>query len=101
MSGVLTVLLQLWLEFPALVGYLKGQTFSKPLSREREQQVISRFMEGDEQARMELIEHNMRLVAHIVKKFHPPHELLDDYISIGTIGLENSPSYVCRALYRK
>ncbi len=37
--------------------------------------------------RDELIERNMRLVAHIVKKFHPKHELLDDYISIGTIGL--------------
>lgn len=92
MSGFLTAFIQLWLEFPALVGYLKGQTFSKPLSREKEQQVIARFMEGDEQARIELIEHNMRLVAHVVKKFHPPHELLDDYISIGTIGLMKAVS---------
>lgn len=87
MSGFVTAMLQLWLELPALLGYLKGQTFYKPLSREEEEKVIARFMEGDENARIELIERNMRLVAHVVKKFHPPHELLDDYISIGTIGL--------------
>lgn len=70
-----------------MFGYLKGQTFSKPFSREEEALVIARFMEGDDQARLDLIERNMRLVAHVVKKFHPPHEQLDDYISIGTIGL--------------
>lgn len=84
---MVTSLLQLWLELPALLGYLKGQAFHKPLSREEEAEVITRYMKGDEQARIELIERNMRLVAHVVKKFHPPHELLDDYISIGTIGL--------------
>ncbi|MEK4627912.1 MAG: RNA polymerase sporulation sigma factor SigK [Solibacillus sp.] len=92
MSGFVTSLLQLWLELPALLGYLKGQAFYKPLSREEEAQVIQRYMEGDEQARIELIERNMRLVAHVVKKFHPPHELLDDYISIGTIGLMKAVS---------
>lgn len=92
MSALLTALLQVWLGLPAFVGYLKGQTFSKPLSREQEQLVISRFMNGEEEARIELIEHNMRLVAHVVKKFHPPHELLDDYISIGTIGLMKAVS---------
>ena len=92
MSGFVTSLLHLWLELPALLGYLKGQAFYKPLSREEEAQVIQRFMEGDEQARIELIERNMRLVAHVVKKFHPPHELLDDYISIGTIGLMKAVS---------
>jgi RNA polymerase sporulation-specific sigma factor len=91
-SSMIASLLQLWLEFPALLGYLKGKTFYKPLSREEEANVIARFMEGDEQARIELIEHNMRLVAHVVKKFHPPHELLDDYISIGTIGLMKAVS---------
>jgi len=70
-----------------MIGYLKGQAFPKPFSREEEQQAIEKFLNGDEQARLDLIERNMRLVAHVVKKFHPPHELLDDYISIGTIGL--------------
>ncbi len=85
--ALLFSLLQLWLDFPSMIGYLKGQAFPKPFSREEEQQAIEKFLNGDEQARLDLIERNMRLVAHVVKKFHPPHELLDDYISIGTIGL--------------
>lgn len=92
MSGFVTALVQLWLELPALLGYLKGQTFYKPLSREEEEEVINRFIKGDESARVELIERNMRLVAHVVKKFHPSHDLLDDYISIGTIGLMKAVS---------
>ena len=86
LSGIFS-LLQLWLDFPSLLGYLKGQAFSKPFTREEEAQVIELYLAGDEQARLDLIERNMRLVAHVVKKFHPPHEQLDDYISIGTIGL--------------
>ncbi|MER1986064.1 MAG: RNA polymerase sporulation sigma factor SigK [Solibacillus sp.] len=86
MSGFLS-LMQLWFELPALLGYLKGQSFSKPFSRQEEEQVIQQFLNGSEQARLDLIERNMRLVAHVVKKFHPAHEQLDDYISIGTIGL--------------
>jgi len=92
LSGFVTALVQLWLELPALLGYLKGQTFYKPLSREEEEEVINRFIKGDESARVELIERNMRLVAHVVKKFHPSHDLLDDYISIGTIGLMKAVS---------
>lgn len=88
----MTALVQLWLELPALLGYLKGQTFYKPLSREEEEEVINRFIKGYESARVELIERNMRLVAHVVKKFHPSHDLLDDYISIGTIGLMKAVS---------
>lgn len=87
LSGIFFSLLQLWLDFPSLLGYLKGQAFSKPFTREEEAQVIELYLAGDEQARLDLIERNMRLVAHVVKKFHPPHEQLDDYISIGTIGL--------------
>ena len=86
MSSLLTFL-HLWLDFPSILGYLKGQAFSKPLTQEEESVVIARYLAGDEEARLELIEKNMRLVAHVVKKFHPPHDLLDDYISIGTIGL--------------
>lgn len=87
LSGIFFSLIQLWLEFPSLLGYLKGQAFSKPFSREEEAEVLEKYLAGDEQARLDLIERNMRLVAHVVKKFHPPHEQLDDYISIGTIGL--------------
>ena len=67
MSGIFTSMLQLWLEIPALLGYLKGQTFHKPFSKEEEAACIERFLGGDEQARLDLIERNMRLVAHVVK----------------------------------
>lgn len=87
MSGLVMAIVQLWLEVPAMIGYIRGQAFQRPLSKEEEAACLKRLAEGDEDARDELIERNMRLVAHIVKKFHPKHELLDDYISIGTIGL--------------
>ncbi len=87
MSGFVMALIQLWLEVPAVLGYIRGQAFQRPLSKEEEAACLERLANGDEDARDELIERNMRLVAHIVKKFHPKHELLDDYISIGTIGL--------------
>lgn len=86
MSFIMT-LLQVFSDFPALFGYIKGQTFSKPLSSEEESLILERYLAGDEEARLILIERNMRLVAHVVKKFHPSHDQLDDYISIGTIGL--------------
>lgn len=87
MSGFVMAIVQLWLEVPAMIGYIRGQAFQRPLSKEEEADCLRRLAEGDEDAKDELIERNMRLVAHIVKKFHPKHELLDDYISIGTIGL--------------
>ena len=79
--------LQLLFDFPTFLGYMKGQAFLKPLSKSEEEEVITRHLEGDEEARLTLIERNMRLVAHVIKKFHPSHDQLDDYISIGTIGL--------------
>ena len=86
-SGLFTALMSMIVEIPLVLGYLKGQAFHQPLSPEEEKVMIDRFLAGDMTARDELIERNMRLVAHVVKKFHPKHELLDDYISIGTIGL--------------
>jgi RNA polymerase sporulation-specific sigma factor len=87
MSGFVMALVQLWVEVPAMVGYIRGQAFRRPLSKAEEEDCLKRLAAGDESARDELIERNMRLVAHVVKKFHPKHEQLDDYISIGTIGL--------------
>lgn len=92
LSGIFASLMQLWLDIPAFLGYIKGQAFHRPFTREEEAKAIERFMAGDEQARLDLIERNMRLVAHVVKKFHPPHDQLDDYISIGTIGLMKAVS---------
>ncbi len=61
--------------------------FPDPLSKEEEELEIQKFKAGDKEARNKLIEHNLRLVAHIVKKFDYKNIDQDDLISIGTIGL--------------
>lgn len=68
---------------------LAGNTgsFPKALTREEEQDCLERMAQGDTDARDKLIEHNLRLVAHIVKKYYTPNGDQDDLISIGTIGL--------------
>ena len=63
------------------------KTFPKPLTTEEEREYLKRYREGDETARNVLIERNLRLVAHIVKKYQSPGEDAEDLISIGTIGL--------------
>ncbi len=71
-----------------LSGYFKnGNTFPQPLSEDEEAECIDGLREGDQEARARLIEHNLRLVAHIVKKFSNSSEDTEDLISIGTIGL--------------
>lgn len=70
------------------VSYIyNGTTFLQPLSEEEEQECLERLAKGDLEAKEKLIEHNMRLVAHIVKKFENTKEDNEDLISIGTIGL--------------
>ncbi|MBQ8144737.1 MAG: RNA polymerase sporulation sigma factor SigK [Butyricicoccus sp.] len=64
-----------------------GGTFPKPLSAEEEADCIARLAAGDPAARDTLIEHNLRLVAHIAKKYYAEPAEQDDLISIGTIGL--------------
>lgn len=61
--------------------------FDKPLTNEEEEYYIDRLLSGDKEARNRLIEHNLRLVAHIVKKYESKNISSDDLISIGTIGL--------------
>ncbi len=63
------------------------KTFPQPLSAKEEQYYLQKLKEGDSQARNTLVEHNLRLVAHIVKKYQGPEEDVEDLISIGTIGL--------------
>ena len=63
------------------------KTFSKPLTAAEEKFYLQRYQEGDLEAKNILIERNLRLVAHIVKKYQGSDEELDDLISIGTIGL--------------
>lgn len=64
-----------------------GGTFPQPLPAEEEAACIARMAEGDPAARDRLIEHNLRLVAHIAKKYYAEPAEQDDLISIGTIGL--------------
>lgn len=71
-----------------LSGYVaNSSTFPQPLSEEDEAKYLGRLATGDEVARSVLIERNLRLVAHIVKKFDHSGEETDDLISIGTVGL--------------
>ena len=80
----------IWLIKDALLflAYVSGrQAFAKPLNAKEEAGCIARMQAGDAQARNELIEHNMRLVAHIARKYTVPGYDADDLISIGTIGL--------------
>ena len=62
-------------------------TFPKPLPQKEEKLLLEKLSQGDETARKKLIEHNLRLVAHIVKKYYANYSEQDDLISIGTIGL--------------
>ena len=68
------------------VGALISGSFPKPLTEQEEAYYLGKFKAGDEEARNILIEHNLRLVAHIVKKYNDAGDS-DDLISIGTIGL--------------
>src|SRR5699024_8381907 len=69
------------------VSYIKNHAFPQPLSPDDETKYIKAMNNGDKEARNKLIEHNLRLVAHIVKKFDNTGEDTEDLISIGTIGL--------------
>ncbi len=64
-----------------------NKVFLQPLSREEEAYYLDRYFEGDEEAKQKLIEHNLRLTAHIAKKFSLGNCDNDELISIGTIGL--------------
>ena len=63
------------------------KSFPPPLSAAEEKEYLQKYLEGDLTAKHILIERNLRLVAHIVKKFQHPEENPEDLLSIGTIGL--------------
>ena len=71
-----------------LISYVSnGNSFPKPLSPEDEAKYLEKYHDGDMKARDKLIEHNLRLVAHIAKKYSSAVRNSEDLISIGTIGL--------------
>ena len=64
-----------------------SSSFPLPLTKEEEEECLRKIKEGDEKAKDTLIEHNLRLVVHIIKKYYSSDNRQDDLISIGTIGL--------------
>ena len=68
-------------------GSYGSKTFPDPLTKNEEEELIIKMLNKDKTARNKLGEHNLRLVAHIVKKYDNGKEDIDDLISIGTIGL--------------
>ena len=77
-----------WLrELVLLVGGLSGQVFPQKLPAKQEKELLAKWGEGDRDARNQLIEHNLRFVAHIARKYTNSGWDQDDLISIGTIGL--------------
>ena len=64
-----------------------GGSFPKPLSPKEERECLGRIRDGDADAKKKLIEHNLRLVAHIIKRYYSSYREQEDLISIGTIGL--------------
>lgn len=69
------------------LSYIKSKSFEIPLTPKEEAKYLERFFNGDQEARNVLIERNLRLVAHIAKKYENNKDLQEDLISIGTIGL--------------
>ena len=85
MSYFLSLIMSNFLYLFLKVSY--SQSFPPPLPPEQEAEYFRKMREGDKRARAILIEHNLRLVAHIVKKYYTSNTSQDDLISIGTIGL--------------
>lgn len=85
---MLGFLLQCLQSVTLLLSYIaNGSTFPKPLSAAEERECLERFKQGDMDARNTLIEHNLRLVAHIAKKYTGSGQEHEELLSIGTIGL--------------
>ena len=77
----------LFKDFYFFTAAYSNEIFPEPLDKADEEKYIELMRKGDKNARNMLIEHNLRLVAHIVKKYEHKREDVDDLISIGTIGL--------------
>ena len=85
-------------------------SFPRPLSAQEEREALARFAGGDMEARNLLIEHNLRLVAHVIKKYYTTASDQDDLVSIGTVGLIKAistynpekevklPTYACKCI---
>ena len=85
---MLSILSNLFSHILLLFGYISNNNlFPEPLTKTEEEYYIRKYLEGDKEAKNKLIEHNLRLVAHIAKKYSSNEQDMEDLISIGTIGL--------------
>jgi len=87
LTGLISLLALLLKDVSVFVSYVKNNAFPLPLASDEEADCLDRMRDGDGYARNKLIEHNLRLVAHLAKKFESSGEDPEDLISIGTIGL--------------
>ena len=79
---------RLFLRFISLIlGIEEGQSFPPPLSKEEEAELFEKMKQGDKRARDKIIEHNLRLVSHIIRKYYASYEYPDELLSIGSLGL--------------
>ena len=81
--SLIAALREIWL----MVGHIQNNSFPQPFSPVEEREYLQKMAGGDEEAKQLLVEHNLRLVAHVIKKFEHTGEEKEDLISIGTIGL--------------
>jgi RNA polymerase sporulation-specific sigma factor len=70
-----------------ILGLADMQSFPPPLSAKEERDLFAKMKEGDMKARAKLIEHNMRLISHIIRKYYSSYQYPDDLLSIGSLGL--------------
>lgn len=78
----------LLLRFISLIlGIEENESFPPPLSKDEESRLFSEMQNGSEEARNRIIEHNLRLVSHIIKKYYSSYEYPDELLSVGSLGL--------------
>ncbi|MCW3490405.1 RNA polymerase sporulation sigma factor SigK [Dethiobacter alkaliphilus] len=87
MLPFITIVAAVVKEIVLLVSYLNNNSFPQPLKPQEEKKYLALMAKGDKEARSILIERNLRLVAHVIKKFENTGEDQEDLISIGTVGL--------------
>lgn len=87
-GGFMFGLTNIFARFISLIlGLSSSQNFPPPLSSKEERELFSRMRDGDAGARAKLIEHNLRLVSHIIRKYYASYGAQDELISIGSLGL--------------
>ena len=85
---ILFQLKSIFIKFISLIlGLTPGQNFPPPLSHAEETELFSKMKKGDKSARAKLIEHNLRLVSHIIRKYYASYGAQDELLSIGSLGL--------------